>query len=58
LKNEVYKVEVHTREALIGRIRNTATKKGMKQLGEQQAPFVDEAVNGGIFEYLIKARGY
>jgi hypothetical protein len=45
LKNEVYKVEVNTREALIQRIRNTAAKKSIKQLGEQQAPFVDEAEN-------------
>jgi hypothetical protein len=31
---------MNTRGALIRPIRNTAAKKGMKQLGEQQAPFV------------------
>jgi hypothetical protein len=30
---------------LIRRIRNTSAKKVMKQLGEQQTPFVDEAEN-------------
>jgi hypothetical protein len=35
LKNEVYKVEVNTLEALIRGIRNAAAKKGMKQLKEQ-----------------------
>jgi hypothetical protein len=43
LKNEVYKVQVNTWEALIRRIRNTAAKKSIKQLVEQQAPFVGEA---------------
>jgi hypothetical protein len=42
-----YKVQVNTRDALIRRIRNTAAKKknGMKQLGKQQATFIDEAEN-------------
>jgi hypothetical protein len=35
LKNEVYKVEENTPEALFRRIRNAAAKKGMKQLKEQ-----------------------
>jgi hypothetical protein len=42
LKNEV---QVNIREALIRRIRNTAAKKSIKQLVEQQAPFVGEAEN-------------
>jgi hypothetical protein len=41
----MYKEQVNTREVLIRRIRNTAAKKGMKQFGEQQAPFVDEVEN-------------
>jgi hypothetical protein len=53
---------VNPREALIRRIRNNEAKKGIKQSGEQQAPFVEETentyleVNGGIFEHLIKER--
>jgi hypothetical protein len=45
--NRTYKVQVNTRDALIRRIRNTAAKKknGMKQLGKQQATFIDEAEN-------------
>jgi hypothetical protein len=43
VKNEVYKVQVNSREALIRYIRNTAAKKSIKQLVEQQAPFVGEA---------------
>jgi hypothetical protein len=42
-----FKVQVNTREALIRHIRNTAAKKknGMKQLGKQQATFIDKAEN-------------
>jgi hypothetical protein len=38
-------VQVNTWEPLIQCIKNIAAKKGMKQLGDQQAPLVDEAEN-------------
>jgi hypothetical protein len=38
LKNEVYKVQVNTREALIRRIKNTAAKKSIKQVEQNKRP--------------------